>query len=97
MRDIRYRAYEMAGYLKQNEYFLSVRGRQFLFQCRVNDIDVRANRSWKYKETHCLAFKDESTEDTGRHILECKVSCSENKPAAQAAGTDPSRCSFSTA
>ena len=40
--------------------------------------NVRANRNWKYKETHCLACKDESTEETGRHILECKVLCSEN-------------------
>ena len=77
MRDIKYKAYEMAGYLKPNEYFVSVRERQFLFQCRVNDIDIRANRSWKYKETHCLACKDENTEETGRHILESKVSCSE--------------------
>ena len=57
---------------------LSLKERQFLFQCRVNDIDVRANRSWKYKETHCLACKDESRKETGRHILDCKVLCSEN-------------------
>ena len=52
--------------------------RQFLFQCRVSDIDIRANRTWKYSETHCIACKDRNIQETGLHILECKVLCNQS-------------------
>ena len=62
----------MAQYLKPNSDNLSVQERQFLFQCRVNDIYVRANRTWKYRETFCVACKDRSIEEIGIHVLQCK-------------------------
>ena len=68
----------MAQYLKPNGENLSVQERQFLFQCRVNDIDARANRTWKYRETFCVACKDKSIEETGIHILQCNELVSRN-------------------
>ena len=65
----------MAGYLKSSDLELSVRERQFLFQCRVSDIDIRANRTWKYNETYCTACKDRNILETGYHVLECKFLC----------------------
>ena len=41
----------MAEYLRPNEFNISVKERQYIFQCRVSDIDVKANRSWKYEDT----------------------------------------------
>ena len=41
----------------------------------MSDIDLRANRKWKYDETHCIACKDKKVQETGFHLLECKVLC----------------------
>ena len=65
--------------MKATNLELSIRERQFLFQCRVSDIDLRANRSWKYAETHCIACKDKNILETGYHILECKVLCEQSQ------------------
>ena len=62
----------MSEYLKPNQQNLSVNYRQFLFKCRKNDIDIRANRPWKYQDIFCIACKDTNIEETGKHILECK-------------------------
>ena len=75
VRHIKHEKLMMASYLKSSyiEEELSIRERQYLFQCRVSDIDVRANRTWKYSETHCIACKDKNIQETGAHILECKI------------------------
>ena len=36
-------------------------------------MDARANRTWKYQETHCISCKDDNYIETGQHILECPV------------------------
>ena len=48
----------MANYLKEGDMKLSVQERQYLFQCKVNDIDLRAHRTWKNKETFCISCED---------------------------------------
>ena len=63
----------MARYLKANNFELSVSERQYLFQCRVSNIETKANRSWKYDEIHCISCKDKNIIETGKHILECTV------------------------
>ena len=70
---IKYDSLKMAEYLRPNEFNISVKERQYIFQCRVSDIDVKANRSWKYEDTQCTACKDSTVVETGRHVLECKV------------------------
>ena len=73
VRMIKYEKLQMEEYLKAGEMQLSVQERQFLFQCRMKDIDLRANRPWKYSDTFCISCNDESKEETGSHILECKI------------------------
>ena len=68
----------MQGYLKPINLELSVKERQYLFQCRVNDIDIRSNRTWKYKELFCMTCKDSYIMETGRHILVCKLLIEKN-------------------
>ena len=63
----------MEEYLRAGEIQLSVQERQFLFQCRMQDIDLGANRPWKYPEIFCTSCNIESIEETGVHILECKI------------------------
>ena len=68
----------MEEYLRACEINTSVQERPFLFQCRMQDIDLRANRPWKYSDNFCISCKDESKEETGLHILECKLLCDRN-------------------
>ena len=68
----------MASYLKANDLELSVRDRQFLFQCRTCDIEAKANRTWRHDQIFCVSCKDPSKIETGKHILECKVLCDQN-------------------
>ena len=49
-----------------------------MFQCRMQDIDIRANRPWKYAEIFCISCKNKLEEETGIHILECKELCDRN-------------------
>ena len=75
VKHIHYKRLEMASYLKTTYIELSIRERQFVFQCRVNNIDLRATRAWKYAETHCIACKDKTIQETDFYSLECKVLC----------------------
>ena len=68
----------MAGYLKPTELQLSTKERQFLFQCRVSDIDVKSNRKLKCSEKHCVSCQNIAIEETGLHILECKILSDQN-------------------
>ena len=78
VKHIRYDRLEMAKYLRENNWGFTNRERQYLFQCRLNDIDVRANRKWKYKEIHCISCNDKSMEETTEHILNCATLISRN-------------------
>jgi hypothetical protein len=75
---IKYEKLEMAKYLTANDFEYSVESRQYLFQCRVSDIQARANRPWQHEETHCISCKDINIEETGKHILDCKVLIDQN-------------------
>ena len=55
VRHVEYKNLEMANYLKSIESEYSIENRQYLFQCRVNDIQARANRPWQHEETHCIS------------------------------------------
>ena len=68
----------MDSYLQENHLKLSVQERQFLFQCRINDIDAHANRPWKYEDIYCISCEDKSQKEMGTHILECMVLCDKN-------------------
>ena len=42
-----------------------------MFKCLVEDIDLRGNRKWKYKEIFCISCKEENKIETQKHIIEC--------------------------
>ena len=48
----------MSNYLKSNNGDYSVQERQYLFQCRMSDIDIFENRKWKYQDTFCISCQD---------------------------------------
>ena len=72
-KQIKFKHFEMAQYLQENEFGYSVKQRQFHFQCRVNDIEVKANRSWKYSDLTCRSCKIPYTNETQEHTLFCKA------------------------
>ena len=52
---------------------MSTKDRQFLFQSKVNNNDLKENITWKYEEKYCISCKDKKKQETVSHILECKV------------------------
>ena len=62
----------MQKYLRAGEIQLTVQERPFLFQCWMQDIDLRANKPWRYSDQSSISCNDESKEETGTHILERK-------------------------
>ena len=69
---IKYENFEMAKYLQKDNLGFSVREKQNLFQCRTNDIDVKANRSWKYNNLICRSCNETDKIETQEHLLLCK-------------------------
>ena len=72
-KHIFYNQLEMASYLQEIDLWYSVRERQYLFQCRMNDIDVKANRSWKYEDLTCNFCNITNETETQEHILLCNA------------------------
>ena len=68
----------MASYLKANDFELSVKDRQFLFQFRTCGIEAKANKTWRYDQLFCVSCQDQSKIEKGRHILECNILCDQN-------------------
>ena len=66
-----YEDLNMAKYLYEDLGYL-VKEKLNLFQCRMNYLDVKANRSWKYEDITCRSCKDQTKLETQRHVISCK-------------------------
>ena len=62
----------MADYLSPSDTDLTIKEKKWIFQCRVDDIDVKANRKWQNDQTQCLSCNSKS-EETQMHILACQA------------------------
>ena len=69
---INYEFFEMAKYLQEDNLGFSVKEKQSLFQCRTNDIEVKANRTWKYENLTCRSCKETNKIETQEHVFLCK-------------------------
>ena len=67
----------MANYLQEDKGF-SVKEKQSLFQCRMMDIDVKANRKWKYEDLNCRACNQPNQIENQQHILTCETLLNRN-------------------
>ena len=61
----------MSKYLYEDLGY-TVKEKQTLFQCRMNDLDVKANRRWKYDDITCRSFKDQTKLETQQHVICCR-------------------------
>ena len=79
VKHIKYNTFEMASYLKEGDVKLSVQERQYLYQCRVIDNDLRAHRTWKFEETFCISCQDTNQTENISHILACTFLVNQNE------------------
>ena len=61
----------MVKYLSPNTEQILIEERKCIFRCRVDDIDVKGNRKWKYEDISCSSCKM-NVEETQFQILNCK-------------------------
>ena len=52
-KKIIYEEFVMAEYLSKNEEDMSIDEQKWLFNCKVEDIDFKANHKWKYNNIFC--------------------------------------------
>ena len=75
---IKYDSLFMAEYLQENDFGFSVQQKRNLFKCRMQDIDVKANRSWKYENINCMACNEPNQLETQEHVLYCRALTNKN-------------------
>ena len=56
----------------------SIKEKQHLFQCRMDDLDVKANRNWKFENLICRSCDDPNKVETQQHILVCTALVNRN-------------------
>ena len=61
----------MADYLCPSDISISINEKKWMFNCRVDDIDVKGNRRWKYENISCISCKKD-IDETQVHLLECE-------------------------
>ena len=75
---LKYSKLEMAEYLTATDIDISIAERKWLFKCRVEDIDIKANRRWKYSDISCYSC-DKNIPETQHHILRCETLIGQNQ------------------
>ena len=69
-RNIQYSELSMAEYLCP-DIEISIEAKKWMFRCRLEDIEVKGNRRWKYSDLTCWSC-DTNIEETQEHILQCE-------------------------
>ena len=62
---------KIADYLCPSDPNISIEEQKWLLKCRVEDIDVKANRRWQHEDISCLSCNTNS-DKTQINILQCK-------------------------
>ena len=60
----------MAPYLAASDIEMSIDEKKWLYKCRIEDIDLEANRKWNNGNIQCKYCPD--TEMNQRHLLDCQ-------------------------
>ena len=71
-RFLKYEDLEMQEYLMETDIDISLDEKKWIFKCRTNDVDLKANFQWKHENIWCHCC-DEDTPETNEHLLHCKV------------------------
>ena len=57
---------------------MSIDEQKWLFNCKVEDINIKANHKWKYNNIFCQSCKKNQIENQS-HLLFCEVLLGKNK------------------
>ena len=57
---------------------MSCEEKKWLFKCRTDDIDLKANFKWKYEQSSCVSCK-ENVAETNEHLLFCEKLTEKNE------------------
>ena len=68
-KHIEYEEFFMQEYLTETDSELSCDERKWMFKCRTNDIDLKANFRWKHEEHTCISCKKNINETNEHHLL----------------------------
>ena len=68
----------MSEQLRPHEEYISIEERKCMSRCRVDDLDVKANRQWMYEDITCSSCQQNIIE-TQYHILNCKYLLGKNE------------------
>ena len=74
---LEYSDLEMSEYLTPLDQDISINERKWLFQCRVEDIDLNTNRKWNNESPDCMNCPNTVLDQ--RHLLECKYLTGKNE------------------
>ena len=77
-KKITYDEFVMAEYLYPNEEGMSIDDKKWLFKCRVEDVNVKANHRWKHDNIMCSSCMKNEIE-TQKQILFCDSLLGKNK------------------
>ena len=69
-KELRYSELAMAPYLSASDIEMSIDEKKWLYKCRIEDIDLEANRKWNNGNIQCKYCPD--TEMNQRHLLDCQ-------------------------
>ena len=69
--EVKYEKLNMSKYLYE-DFGYTVKEKQNLFYCRMNDLDVKDNRRWKYDDLICRSCNDQTKIETQQHVICCK-------------------------
>ena len=71
-KHLKYTNLKMAEYLCPSNSDISIDEKKWLFKCRVDDLDLKANRKWQYENISCSSCHSNNDENQ-EHLLLCKT------------------------
>ena len=71
-RNLNYSELKMQEYFTATNTDISIEEKKWLFRCRVDDIEVKGNNTWKYEDISCY-YCSENCPETQEHLLFCKT------------------------
>ena len=77
-KELKYSELKMANYLCPSDVNISIDEKKWLFKCRVEDIEVKANRRWQNDNISCLSCNF-NVDETQSHILTCTYLIGQSK------------------
>ena len=75
---IKYDEFKMQEYLTNTEENMSIEEQKWIFKCRVEDMNIKANQRGKYEDISCPSCM-KNVDETQSHILLCEYLLGKNE------------------